>query len=115
MRAVVPFQYRLAFSLPPMDLSNYTVKDFVLNESFQKWILEPDIEATIFWEDWMNAHPDKIELIREAASTIESLRTANEKDLTTEFDQVWNMITESIHTLEAEAIMKKINEIQNTQ
>ena len=82
-----------------MDLINYSVKDFVLNESFQKWILEPDLEANIFWEDWLNTHPDKIELIREAKLMIQTIKESQEKELTREADQVWNMITESMHDL----------------
>lgn len=85
-----------------MDLSNYTVKDFVLNESFQKWILESDAEAKAFWEDWVDEHPDKIELITEARSTVQSLREIHEKNLACERGQVWNMITESIQDLERE-------------
>jgi transmembrane sensor len=98
-----------------MDLSNYAVKDFVLDESFQKWILEPDVESKIFWEDWLNAHPDKIELITEARSTIQFMREIHEKDLARERDQVWNMISESIQDLEREAIIKKTKEIENTR
>jgi transmembrane sensor len=53
-----------------MDPSNYSVKDFVLNESFQKWTLEPDPEVKAFWENWVNEHPDKAEMIAEAKSVI---------------------------------------------
>jgi transmembrane sensor len=77
-----------------MDLSNYSVKDFLLNESFQKWILEPDDETRAFWEDCLNAYPDKRELITEARSTIQSIRETNEEDLTYECDLFWNVITE---------------------
>jgi mevalonate kinase len=98
-----------------MDLSTYTVKDFVLHESFQKWILERDDDARTFWVDWMNEHPEKTELIKEAASIVESLSKANENILTNAGDHVWNMITASIHTLETEAIITKIREIQNTR
>ena len=98
-----------------MDLSNYSAKDFVLNESFQKWILEPDVETKVFWKDWLTANPDKMELITEARSTIQSIRETHEKDLKCERDQVWNMITESIEDIEREAIIKKIGEIENTR
>ena len=50
----------------PMDLINYSVKDFLLNES---------------------------------KSEIQSITESNEKNLTHERDQVWNMITASIHDL----------------
>jgi hypothetical protein len=56
-----------------MDLISYSVRDFVLN-----------------------AHPDKIALITEATSAIQSITASNEKNLTRERDQVWNMIITSI-------------------
>ncbi len=97
-----------------MDLINYSVKDFILNESFQKWILQTDIEAKLFWEDWLNTHPDKIELITEARSMIQSITETHEQNLEGECDEVWRMITESIHDLDSDAMIKKIREIENT-
>jgi transmembrane sensor len=89
-----------------MDLSNYAVKDFVLNESFQKWTLERDGHAETFWENWLNEHPDKIELIAEAKSIIQSIKETQEKDLLSECDQVWQRIAESIPELDRDAIIK---------
>ncbi len=89
-----------------MDLSNYAVKDFVLNESFQKWTLEPDLQGKVFWENWLNEHPDKIELIMEARSTIEAIRETHETDLTYEHDEVWQRITVDIDDLDRGAKTK---------
>ena len=94
-----------------MDLSNYAVKDFILNESFQKWTLEHDVEATVFWENWLNAHPDKTELIAEARSTVEAIKETIDKNLTSECDHVWQMITESVHDLDRDAIIR--NNVNN--
>jgi len=69
-----------------MELINYSLKDFVLDESFQKWILGPDDDLNIFWEDWLNLHPAKKQLVTEARSMILMIRAANEKDLTHERD-----------------------------
>jgi hypothetical protein len=96
-----------------MELSNYSVADFVLNESFQKWILESDDEAKVFWEDWLTVHPDKAEVISEARITIQSIRDAYETKPIREYGEVWNRITASIHVLESDEIMKKIKEIEN--
>jgi hypothetical protein len=103
------------FSLLLMEPIAYSVKYFVLNESFQKWILEPDVKANVFWEEWLSEHPDKIELIKEARSTIQSIRETHEKKLTRERDQVWDMITESILKLDSDEIIKTIGEIENTR
>lgn len=97
-----------------MDLENYSVKDFVLNESFQKWILEDDEEARIFWEEFLNAHPGKADLICEAKSAVLSLRNANDKQLTREPDQVWQMILKSIDHADPDPA-KKISEFNQSK
>lgn len=78
----------------------------MLNESFQKWILEPDEGVNVFWENWLAAHPENAELVREATSMILSIKEANEKNLRPEFDEVWDMITASIHDVEGDLSMK---------
>lgn len=100
------------FFLTAMDLSDYTTKDFVLNESFQKWILEADVEAKAFWEVWLNDHPHKMELIADATSTIQFLRMVHENKLKRAGDQVWGMISESIHNLDSDTTLKEIKEIE---
>ena len=97
-----------------MDLSNFSTADFVLNESFQKWVLESDDETEVFWEDWLTAHPDKTEVISEARITIQSIRNAYETKPPREYNEVWSRIAASIHVLEGDEIMKKIKEIEKT-
>jgi hypothetical protein len=97
-----------------MDLENYSVKDFILNESFQKWILEEDEEANIFWEEFQNAHPNKAELICEAKSAILSLSKANDQQLAPERNQVWQMILKSIDQLDRDPA-KKISEFNQSK
>jgi transmembrane sensor len=97
-----------------MDFENYSVKDFVLNESFQKWILEHDEDARIFWEDCLSAHPAKADLMREAQSVILSIKGGNDKHLTREREQVWRMILESIHQTDRDPA-SKIREINQSK
>ena len=61
---------------------------------------------------WLNAHPNKKDVISEAGSTILSMKEANEKNLTRECDQVWNMISASIRDLERASAVK-IREIES--
>lgn len=79
-----------------------------MNESFQKWTLEPDLEGKAFWEKWLNEHPDKAELIDEAKSAIESIKETYERNLDGELDEVWLRITDSIHDPDLDAVTKNI-------
>jgi transmembrane sensor len=95
-----------------MDPKNYSIKDFILNESFQKWILERDEEASNSWEGWLKENPGKAEVIREARSIVLAIRKANEKQLTRQRDEVWEMIMETTHHLDGDPAIK-IKEIQS--
>ena len=97
-----------------MDLENYTVKDFVLNESFQKWVLEHDDDSRTFWEECISAHPTKADLMREAQSVILFIKEGNNKQLTRERDQVWRIISESIQHPERDSATK-IREINQSK
>jgi transmembrane sensor len=79
-----------------MDFSNYSARDFVLNESFQKWALDPDEKTSAFWEDWINSHPHQSEIIEEAKATIQSIKSVMEKNVACARDEVWERIMKDI-------------------
>lgn len=80
-----------------MDFSNYSAKDLVLNESFQKWILDPDEETNAFWNDWITRHPHKTEIIDEAKALIQQIRSIVERNVACDAEEVWNRITKNIN------------------
>jgi hypothetical protein len=43
-----------------MDISKYSVEDFVLDERFRKWIFHPNAKSNLFWEKYLDDHPGKI-------------------------------------------------------
>lgn len=54
-----------------MDYKQYSVEDFVLDQRFRKWVLNPDQDARAFWTQWLDEHPQKAETVKQA---IELLR-----------------------------------------
>jgi ferric-dicitrate binding protein FerR (iron transport regulator) len=40
-----------------MDFTNYSINDFVADESFQAFVADADSEAGHFWQAWLAAHP----------------------------------------------------------
>jgi ferric-dicitrate binding protein FerR (iron transport regulator) len=53
-----------------MDLEEYTVNDFVMNEHFRQWVLTGKDE---FWENWLQTNPQKSAEVEEARRIILSL------------------------------------------
>lgn len=42
-----------------MSKSEYSVEDFVLDPEFKKWVLNPDAETKIYWEEYLKRNPSK--------------------------------------------------------
>jgi transmembrane sensor len=53
--------------------SEYETNDFLKDESFINWALDPDGEGGRSWQAWMNANPDKSEAAQKAIDIIRSL------------------------------------------
>src|SRR5690606_21312986 len=65
----------------------------LLDEYFQKWILNPDPMTRNFWENWILEHPEKKDLVQSAAHLI---RLMNYKDADViadrDFDAIWQNV-----------------------
>ena len=89
-----------------MDLFKFSVKDFVLYEPFQKWVLDSDDDTDAFWENWLQMHPEKWEEVEEARSMILTLHKGQEEDLDDRFAEVWDDINQTID-LEEEVLAEE--------
>jgi transmembrane sensor len=78
-----------------MRYSNYSAEDFALDDSFKRWVLNPDDETIQFWNRWRESNPHKEEDIHRATQLVKlaGLRTDNE--LTTAFLDIWEKIKEN--------------------
>jgi ferric-dicitrate binding protein FerR (iron transport regulator) len=76
-----------------MNYKRFTVTDFLSDEHFQNWIIEPDEKMDNFWNKWLDRNPDKRNTVEEAKKvllnikfkedfpTAEQVREALEKNL----------------------------------
>ena len=62
-----------------MDYKDFDLQDFLQDEYFVGWILDPGVESSHFWEQWLTANPGKRETVRQAREIISSL-TYKKKD-----------------------------------
>ena len=49
-----------------MDYSGFSSSDFICDEFFQRWLIQPDEETNQFWNKWISEHSDKRAAIEEA-------------------------------------------------
>jgi transmembrane sensor len=59
-----------------MKYQDYSFKDFILDELFQQWVLDPDAQAGLFWEEWLLRHPEKQNEVAKAKAAILELHLA---------------------------------------
>jgi len=79
-----------------MDYQNYTVEDFALDPHFRKWVVQPSAESNLFWESWLNEHPEKAALLQEAKTIVRSFPPKLEGLSYLEVDRIWLQITKQI-------------------
>lgn len=53
-----------------MKYHKYSTEEFIADDFFQQWVLEPDQKSTTFWENWLQQHPEKQETISEAREIV---------------------------------------------
>jgi ferric-dicitrate binding protein FerR (iron transport regulator) len=53
--------------------AGFALSEFIADPFFQDWVIHPEGEAATFWDDWVQRHPEKAEMIREARMLLESV------------------------------------------
>lgn len=90
------------------DFMRYSVSEFVLNEYFQQWILQPTVDTNNFWQNFMLENPDKEKEIKAAKEIILSFREDKDSPTTNQMDAVWNKINLQISTEKESKLVKSI-------
>jgi transmembrane sensor len=79
--------------------ASYQTEDFLQDDNFIKWVLDPDAPGGQSWQAWMNANPDKNEAAQKA---IDIIRSLDFKQETVADDFYVNLKQRIDHTLAAE-------------
>ncbi|MDO1448574.1 FecR domain-containing protein [Rhodocytophaga aerolata] len=78
-----------------MKYTYYTAEDFILDESFQRWVKHPTPEASLFWENWLTANPHKRDTIEEARQALLELHFTEHTPTEEVYDEVWERINQA--------------------
>jgi ferric-dicitrate binding protein FerR (iron transport regulator) len=62
-----------------MDLQNPEPEDLLCDESFQRFCMGEEIADVLFWEHWIETHPDKITVVSNAKRLFEMLHAGQSK------------------------------------
>lgn len=106
-----------------------TVKDFLLNPEFRKWVFSPNPETNRIWEQFLIQHPGEIQEVEMAKEILLDLFANNYPLQKLEFKEMWDNIEEQtkdpkifgreqkiipIHSVPNSIPTKKANSMKNT-
>jgi transmembrane sensor len=77
-----------------MDYLRYSAEDFALDEKFQKWVLEPNDEVVVFWEQWIKENPGQRSQIDNAIELIQAAGLSKDPKLNEAYLSVWKNLNE---------------------
>ena len=75
-----------------MHYEDYSAEDFLLDESFKKWLIDPDPVTIHFWETWLAQHPEKREAVEEAKEILALIQFKNYPLAADDSEQMWKTI-----------------------
>lgn len=79
-----------------MDYKDYTVRDFLHDELFRKWIENPDHDTKLFWETWMHENPDQRNTVEQARDVLLLIGTDEYTPTAEDQAEVWSRIAYTI-------------------
>ncbi len=78
------------------DYNQYSINDFVLDESFRRWVFQPDEQTMSFWHLFMLQNPDQQTNIKEASHILMHLRVRHDDLTDASQERIWQVL-ESAH------------------
>ncbi len=81
-----------------MKNTHVTVKDLVLNQSFQLWVVKPDPKTDAYWKAWSQKHAQYSEIITQAREMVLLLEFNEDTTINQDFVEVWSTIQQVIKT-----------------
>lgn len=78
------------------DYAQYTLTEFLEDDSFIQWVLQADAKSNSFWQSFLTAHPEKATVVKEAVSIIRVYRRQSTFSNETRRGDLWRRIDTSI-------------------
>ncbi len=76
--------------------SNYMLEDLISNQSFRKWVKDPDSDQEDFWQEWLYQYPEKAPLLNQARQIILDLSDDDrDEPFEEELGDVWARILQT--------------------
>jgi len=74
----------------------YQLQDFLDDDFFVQWVINPDNESNSFWQSFIDSYPDKNDLVKKASLVIHAYREQDFVANEDQKDKVWQRIQGSV-------------------
>ncbi len=74
------------------DYSHYSINEFVLDDSFRRWVFQPDEQTMSFWHTYMLSHPEQQTDIDQASSILLHLRIRHHDLTDASRERIWQVL-----------------------
>ncbi len=86
-----------------VDISSFSVEDFVLTREFRIWVLSPDKNSNIHWGKLLAENPGQVSKAKIAREIVLNLRYRKEDLSKKEMADMWELIDSEVDDLESES------------
>jgi transmembrane sensor len=88
--------------------SEYSIEDFVLDPEFKKWVMNPDAETKIYWEEYLKSNPSKNQDIVLARKILLNLSRSTGRVDENRVKAAWSNIEKSLDVITPDEFEGKI-------
>jgi transmembrane sensor len=64
----------------------FEIEEFLMDEQFVRWVLHPDPDIELFWNKWLDNHPEKAAVVEEAKFIARHVHFKGDKAILQNFD-----------------------------
>jgi ferric-dicitrate binding protein FerR (iron transport regulator) len=79
-----------------MEYLDYSVEEFLADEQFQQWVLAPEEENQLFWQNFLRMYPEKKPVVAQAREVLQSIVSKEVPQIEeNRLDNLWQRIERS--------------------
>ena len=90
-----------------MDYTKFACDEFVADSRFRQWVLQPNAASSSYWQSFLSKHPEKAEIIAQAAAQVRRLSEAGASVVPpvneAEQDAIWQAVRAQVRITPANA------------
>lgn len=75
------------------DYADYGPEDFLTDDYFSEWVLQPTKENDAFWAQWQQLYPGRKPVVEEARRILLSLEYVRDEMPAESYDRIWSVLT----------------------